>query len=110
MAKDLRTMPSDKLWKRVHAALEELRARSTLGNEPVTEPGFRVSNETAAMMRQGSPEATLQRRLTRPHLPKPDPAYLAAFERTRPREPAQQPTDTEAPIYATAPGPSEPAE
>lgn len=105
MAKDLRTMSTDKLWKRVYAALEEIQARAGLGNEPTTEPGFRIARMDKAPT--GTPEATLQRRLQRPHLPKPDPTYLAAFEATRPRTPAQAPIDAEG---MTAPGPSDPAE
>ena len=103
MAKDLTQMPTDKLWKRARAALDEIERRTT-------GPGLRlrVTDDAADGFRvASSPEATLQRRLSRPHLPKPDPAYLAAFERTRPRDPA--PIDTEGPSL-TAPGPSEPAE
>ena len=104
MAKDLRTLTTQKLWVRARAALEEIERRSlneqtaSLRTEPRHEPE----------PNPGTIEATMQRRLTRPHLPKPDPAYLAAFERTRARAPAPQaPIDTEG---MTAPGPSEPAE
>jgi hypothetical protein len=109
MAKDLATMSNEKLVKRAMGALAELSRRMGVA-EGETAPGFYQRLLQRPAQPTGSPEATLQRRLTRPHLPKPDPAYLAAFERTRPREPAPQPTDTETPIYATAPGPSEPAE
>lgn len=129
MAKDWTDTTTRKLFKQLRALVSEIEDRLMDAEDrdddddrDHTDPGYRAPTHPMYRARKAEPpppspeeiarrtEATLQRRLSRPHLPKPDPAYLAAFERTRPREPAPQPTDTEAPIYATAPGPSEPAE
>jgi hypothetical protein len=92
MAKDLSTMSTEKLWKRVRTAMAEIERRTgAFTKEPQRDNGFAAGAETGSLaawivkngdpFKKGTPEDTKRRVLEHSkRIPRSDEWYLQQYE------------------------------